>query len=126
MFGEAGCHIIVDTGWQPKSKRTSLVEGGALVDLEGLLHSLLNFSFFHAFTMHVMERGCGCVREPIAHTQFDFGSVVCAVFGVFSLRFVAVCVEGETETFFLSRETFFLLIFIEGGDVCSVDMFICL
>ena len=46
MVGEADCHVVVDMGWEPKSKRTSLVEGGALVDLEGICHSWLDSSFF--------------------------------------------------------------------------------
>ena len=49
----------------------------------------------------------GSERKPIADSRFDFGSVVCAqcLGVVFSLRFVAVCVEGETsETFSLTRD----------------------
>ena len=54
-------------GRQPKSKRTSLVEGRALVDLEGLHDSWLDSSFFHAFTMPVVERE-SCV---VVDTQYN-------------------------------------------------------
>ena len=128
MVHEVFCHIVVYMGRQHKCKRTSSVEGRALVDLEWLRHLCLDSSsFYNAFHMPVVERKSCVVVKKESRLPIRFCSVVSAVFCslLFSLHFVPVERDFFGWLFFAwgERET----LYISGrGDVCFVGMCCCL